>query len=67
MTPCTSPEMRNPGVQAGATRDQLGGWSPSPSTETCWQAQILACRFGLQTATAFAVAQLCYGEVAAHD
>lgn len=67
MTPHTSPQMRNPGVQAGVSDDQLGGWSFSRSTPTCLQAQILACRFGLQQPTALAVARLCFGEGCGND
>lgn len=66
MTP-SSAHMRNPGFRAGASDDQLGGWSSSSSIKTCWQAQILACRFGLPRSTAFAVARLCFGEGCGND
>jgi hypothetical protein len=40
-------KMQNPGGQAGASRNQLGGWLHSPSTVSSWQAQMLAARFCL--------------------
>jgi hypothetical protein len=55
--------MQNPGVQAGASRNQLGGWLHSPSTASDWQEQILAFRFGLNLWLAQNVAALCFGEV----
>lgn len=67
MTPSPIMDMQNPGWRAGASRDLVSrSGSLTSSTATEWQAQILACRFGLPRSTAYAVARLCFGE-AAHD
>ena len=58
--------MQNPGWRAGASRDQLGGWSHSFPTVLDRQAQMLATRFCLSPWIARDVAGLCFGE-AVHD
>ena len=55
---------QNPGVQAGASRNQLGGWLQFPFTATERQAQMLACRFRISTAMAQELARHCFGEAA---
>lgn len=58
-----TPEMRNPGGQAGASRDLLCvGWSHRPSTASNSQAQMLASRFCLSPSMARDLARLCFGE-----
>jgi len=54
--------MQNPGGQAGASRNQLGGWLRPSRTATDRQAQLLAGRFVLSPPLARDVAQLCFGE-----
>lgn len=54
--------MQNPGWQAGASRNQLGGWLHSPSTVSDWRAQMLAARFCLSPWMALDMARLCFGE-----
>lgn len=54
--------MQNPGVQAGASRNQLVGWLPNSTTASERQAQMLACRFCLSPSIARDVARLCFGE-----
>lgn len=56
--------MQNPGVQAGASRNQLSGWLPPSLTATDRQAQLLAGRFILSPPLARDVARLCFGEAA---
>lgn len=55
-------QMQNPGVQAGASRNQLVGWLHPFSTASDRQAQMLACRFYLSPSMARDVARLCFGE-----
>jgi hypothetical protein len=55
-------QMQNPGVQAGASRNQLGGWLQTFPTASDKQAQMLACRFCLSPSMARDLARLCYGE-----
>ena len=56
-------DMQNPGaVNAGASRNQLGGWLHCSLTATNRQAQILASRFCLSPWMARDMAQLCFGE-----
>ena len=58
-----TPEMQNPGGQAGASRDLLSlGWSHRPVTASDWQAQMLAFRFCLSPSIARDMAWLCFGE-----
>ena len=54
--------MQNPGGQAGASRNQLGGWLHSPSIATDWRAQMLASRFCLSSWIARDMARLCFAE-----
>lgn len=54
--------MQNPGWQAGASSNQLGGWLLHPSTASDWQAQMLVARFCLSPWMARDLAQLCFGE-----
>jgi len=54
--------MQNPGVQAGASRNQLVGWLHPASTALDWQAQTLSCRFRLSPWMARDVARLCFWE-----
>lgn len=54
--------MQNPGEQAGASRNQLGGWLLPSLTESEWRTQILASRFCLSPWLARDMAQLCFGE-----
>lgn len=54
--------MQNPGGQAGASRNQLGGWLHSPSTVSDWRAQMFAARFCLSPWMARDMARLCFGE-----
>ena len=54
--------MQNPGGQAGASRNQLGGWLQTSSTALGWQAQMLAARFHLSPSMARDIARLCFGE-----
>lgn len=56
--------MQNPGLKAGASRNQLGGWLLSSLTATDRQAQLFAGRFVLSPPLARDVARLCFGEVA---
>lgn len=55
-------DMQNPGVQAGASRNQLVGWLHPFPTVSERQAQMLARRFCLSDSTAQTVARLCFGE-----
>ena len=56
-------QMQNPGVQAGASRDQLcGQFSLTKLTALERQAQMLACRFCLSPSMARDLARLCFGE-----
>jgi hypothetical protein len=54
--------MQNPGWQAGASRNQLGGWLHSSLTASDWRAQLIASRFCLSPSRARDVARLCFGE-----
>ena len=54
--------MQNPGVQAGASRNQLVGWLHPFPTASERQAQMLACRFRLSPSIARDIARLCFGE-----
>jgi|JI10StandDraft_1071094.scaffolds.fasta_scaffold92724_5 hypothetical protein len=61
------PEMQNPGgCNAGASRNQLGGWLQSPLTASEWQAQLLCRCFGMSQPLAHDMARLCFGE-GSHD
>lgn len=55
-------KMQNPGVQAGASRDQLGVWSHLSPTALgrCWQ--LIASRYRLSPSPAPLVAAPCIGE-----
>ncbi|MBA4308079.1 MAG: hypothetical protein C0429_15215 [Sphingopyxis sp.] len=55
-------KMQNPGVQTGASRNQLGGWLHSPPTALERQAQLMASRFCISPAMAKDIARLCFGE-----
>lgn len=59
-------EMQNPGGQAGASRNQLGGWLHSFPTVTDARAQMLTSRFCLSPWLAQDLAFLCFGE-AGHE
>jgi hypothetical protein len=54
--------MQNPGWQAGASRNQLGGWLHLSLTASDRRAQMLASRFCLSPWVARDVARLCFGE-----
>jgi len=56
------PEKQNPGWQAGASRNQLGGWLHHSSNPSERQAQILASRFCVSPSMARDLARLCFGE-----
>lgn len=53
---------RNPAVEGGASRNQLGGWLQHSLTASESQAQILTRRFRLSRWMARDVARLCFGE-----
>lgn len=55
-------QMQNPGGQAGASRNQLGGWLRPLSTASDWRAQMLVARFCLSPWVAEDMARLCFGE-----
>ena len=56
-------QMPNPGAaNAGASRNQLGGWLHSSLTAPDWRAQMLASRFCLSPWMARDMARLCFGE-----
>lgn len=55
-------QIQNPGVQAGASRNQLTGWLQSPFTTSESQVQMLACCFCLSLSMAQDIARLCFGE-----
>lgn len=57
-----APQMQNPAVQGGASRNQLGGWLHSPSIALERRAQMLASRFCLSPWMARDLASLCFGE-----
>lgn len=59
--------MQNPGWQAGASHNQLGGWLHSPSTVSDWRAQMLAARFCLSPWMALDMAWPCFGEGQCND
>ena len=62
-----APDMQNPGWQAGASRNQLGGWlHPFPIASDC-RAQLLATRFRLSPWLAMDMARLCFGEGCNND
>ncbi len=61
-----SPNMQNPAVQGGASRNQLVGWSRSFNTDVDWRAQLLASRFSLSPSMARQISLQVFGE-AAHD
>ena len=54
--------MQNPGVQAGASRNQLVGWLHVSHTASERQAQMLSLRFYLSPSMARVIARHCYGE-----
>ncbi len=54
--------MQNPGGQAGASRNQLGGWLHYSLTASNWREQMLASRFCLSPWMARDMARLCFGE-----
>jgi len=54
-------EQQSPGMQAGASRDQLGRWSHQSVTVSERRAQMLACRFSLSPWIAQDIALLCFG------
>lgn len=56
--------MQNPGGQAGASRNQLGGWLLPSLTAADRQSQLLASRFLLSPPLARDVARLCFGDAA---
>jgi hypothetical protein len=58
--------MQNPGWQAGASRDLLGGWSRPLDTHSDWRAQLLASRYSLSPSMAQLVSSQAFGE-ARHD
>lgn len=62
-----APDMQNPGWQAGASRNQLGGWLHSPSIASDRQAQMFASRFCLSPSIARDLAWLCFGEGRCYD
>ncbi len=53
---------QNPGVEARALRNQLGGWLHHSHTSTESQAQMLVCRFRVSPSLARDMARLCFGE-----
>ena len=57
-----APDMQNPGVQAGASRNQLVGWLQTSLTASDWRAQMFASRFCLSPWMARDMARLCFGE-----
>ena len=59
--------MQNPGWQAGASRNQLGGWLRHSPTASESQAQIVTTRFRLTPWLARDVARLCFGEGRRND
>ena len=59
-------QMHNPGVQAGASRNQLGGWLQASSTASDRQAQFFGRCFYFSPHLARDMALLCFGE-ASHD
>ena len=61
-------QMQNPGaVNAGASRNQLGGWLHHSLTASESQAQILKRRFQLSPWMARDVARICFGEGRRND
>lgn len=54
--------MQNPGVQAGASRNQLVGWLHFSPTASERRVQMLASRFCLSPWMARDLARLCFGE-----
>ena len=57
-----APHMQNPGVQAGASRNQLGGCLHLLSIASERRAQLLGSRFCLSPWMARDMARLCFGE-----
>ena len=57
-----NPDMQNPGVQAGASRNQLGSWLQNPITASEAIAQIFAARFCVSKPIAHEMAYLCFGD-----
>ena len=55
---------QNPGVQAGVSRNQLGGWLHTSFTPAERQAQLLTARFCVSLHTARLLAVHCFGEAA---
>ena len=53
--------MQNPGWQAGASRNQLGGWLHSFTTQADWRTQLLISRFSLSPTMARVVSAHFYG------
>ncbi len=56
------PDMQNPAVQGGASRDMLGGSSHPSPTAMDWRAQLIASRFRLSPIIARQVSAMHYGE-----
>lgn len=68
MTTLRTTHMQNPGAwNAGALRNQLGGWLQQSPTASESQAQILAISFRLSPWLARDVARLCFGEGRRND
>ena len=61
-----SPEMQNPGVQAGASRNQLGGWLRPSLTLSAYRAQHLISTYDMRPELAALVASLAFGGGAYH-
>ncbi|MFN2099432.1 hypothetical protein [Altererythrobacter sp. MF3-039] len=57
-------DKQNPGVQAGASRNQLGGWLHKSNTAQTRQTQTLIARFCVSQSMARTFAHLAYGESA---
>lgn len=57
-------DMQNPGVQAGASRNQLGGWLHQSNTAQTRQTQRLIARYCVSQSLARTLALLAYGEAA---
>lgn len=57
-----TPQMQNPGVQAGASRDLIGISSQKSLTAPGWRWQQIATRFRLSPEMAREVSRHCYGD-----
>lgn len=62
-----APNMQNPGVQAGASRDQFGGRSQLPFIAPGWRWQLIASRYRLPSSMARQVDWHCFGEGGGDD